>query len=58
LLDIGYKGSFTFETCSFLNCNYGSGPLRQLPLEIRKEGLALLYKIGKFALETYNAFEE
>ena len=58
LLDIGYKGSFTFETCSFLNCNYGNGPLRQLPLEIRKEGLALLYKIGKFALETYNAFEE
>jgi sugar phosphate isomerase/epimerase len=58
LLDIDYKGSFTFEADSFLNHCNGEGPLRQLPLEIRRDGLALLYKIGKFALETYNAYEE
>ena len=58
LLDIDYKGSFTFESDSFLNHCNGEGPLRQLPLEIRRDGLALLYKIGKFALETYNAYEE
>ena len=58
LIDINYKGSFTFEADAFLNFCNGSGPLRQLPLEIRRDGLALLYKIGKFALETYNIFEE
>ena len=58
LLDINYKGSFTFETDAFLNHINGDGPLRQLPLEIRQDGLKLLYKIGKFALETYNVFEE
>ena len=57
LLDIDYKGSFTFEADAFLcHCN-GDGPLRQLPLEIRQAGLSLLYKIGKFALESYHAFE-
>lgn len=57
LIDIDYKGNFTFETDAFLNHINGEGPLRQLPLEIRKDGLALIYKIGKFALETYNVYE-
>lgn len=57
LIDIDYQGSFTFEASMFLNACNGDGPLKQLPLEIRKDGLALLYKIGKFALETYNVFE-
>lgn len=58
LIDIGYQGSFTFESDMFLNGCNGDGPLRKIPLELRKDGLTLLYKIGKFALETYNLFEE
>lgn len=58
LIDIEYKGSFTFESQMFLGTCNGNGPLRQIPLELRKDALALLYKIGKFALESYNVYEE
>ena len=54
LIDIDYKGAFTFESDSFLNHCNGNGPLQKLPLEIRQDGLRLLYKIGKFVLESYN----
>jgi sugar phosphate isomerase/epimerase len=54
LIDIDYKGSFTFESDAFLNHCNGDGPLQKLPLEIRQDGLRLLYKIGKFALDSYN----
>ena len=54
LIDIDYKGAFTFESDSFLNHCNGNGPLQKLPLEIRQDGFRLLYKIGKFVLESYN----
>lgn len=57
LIDIDYKGTFTFESDSFLGHINGNGPLRQLPLEIKQDALALLYKIGKFALESYGIYE-
>lgn len=58
LLDINYKGYFTFEADSFLGKRNGGGASALLPVEIRRDGLALLYKIGKFILESNNAFEE
>lgn len=58
LLDINYDGYFTYEADAFMNRVNGTGPLSQLPLELRQEALALLYKMAKFMLETYNAFEE
>ena len=54
LIDIDYDGNFTFESDMFMNHRNGDGPLRQLPLELRKDALSLLYKIAKFALKTYN----
>ena len=41
-----------------MNKKNGTGPLNLLPLELRQEALALLYKTAKFMLETYNVFEE
>jgi sugar phosphate isomerase/epimerase len=67
LLDIYFAGPFTFESCFFLGACYGDhfrhasptdAPLAQLPLELRRESIALLYKIGKHILNTYNCFEE
>ncbi len=58
LVDINFDGSFTFESDMFMNHCNGDGPLRQLPLELRKDALILLYKIAKFALETYHIIPE
>lgn len=64
LIDSGYSGYFTYEADCFLNSHKRAGasqqrsPLQQLPLELRQESLALLYKIAKFMLETYGVFEE
>lgn len=58
LIDIGYTGYFTYEANDFLNKQNSTGPLQKLPLELRQESLALLYKIAKYMLETYNVFEE
>lgn len=58
LKEIRYGGYFTYETDCFMNRNNGNGPLKQLPLELRQEVWRLLYKIAKFALETYDVFEE
>lgn len=58
LIDINYSGYFTYEADGFMNKKNGTGPLNLLPLELRQEALALLYKTAKFMLETYNVFEE
>jgi len=68
LLDIGYKGCFTFEACYTLrpvNAFYGprnrferDTRLLAQPLEIEKEMERLKYKVGKYILESYNCFEE
>lgn len=55
---INYSGYFTFEATSFMNKGTGTGPAKNLPLEIRRDALSVLFRIGKFVLETYGAFEE
>ena len=64
LLDIGYKGYFTFEA--------GNTPLSanrrrkyeqdnrciNLPIKFRKQFEKILYDIGKYILTQYNCFEE
>ena len=57
LIAIDYKGVFTFESDGFLNKFNCNGKLKNLPLEVRKSALKLLFEIGKFALESYNIFE-
>ena len=57
LRDVKFKGSFTFEADAFLN-NFNCGDkMARLPLAVRCDALKLLYKIGKFALESYGMFE-
>ena len=58
LKDMHFSGYFTFETDSFMNHTNGNGPLRKMPMELYQETLRLLYKIGRYALETYGIFEE
>ena len=58
LKEIDFRGYFTFESDAFMNKVNGDGPASKLPLELRQEALALLYKTGKFMLESHNAFEE
>jgi sugar phosphate isomerase/epimerase len=58
LIDINYKGTFTYESTSFLSNINGNGPLKQLPLDLKIDCVSLLYKIGKFALSSYGIFEE
>ena len=58
LKDVSFKGYFTFEADNFLSRTNGSGVLSCLPLDIHIDGLAILYKIGKNALEKYDCFEE
>ena len=59
LADMKFQGCFTFEADNFMNSSRQENtPLKQLPAELRIEGLSLLYKIGKFALTAYGLFEE
>ncbi len=58
LLDISFPGYFTFEADSFISRCNGSGPLSRVPLDIHLDGIAMLYKIGRHALETYGCFEK
>ena len=58
LLDISFKGVFTFEVEAFLNRCNGSGPAKRPSLEMRLDAIALLYKTGKFILDSYGIFEE
>ncbi len=70
LVEVGYKGYFTFETDNMLLC-FGRWPhkrrqapsvterrLAAPPLEIRRKAAALLYEIGKSILSAYDCFEE
>ena len=58
LKDMDFKGFFTFEAERFVGQETGTGPVGKASLEIRHDSLALLYKIGRNALETYGIFEE
>lgn len=58
LHDMKFKGYFTFEANGFLNSFSSNPPLKKLPMEIRREALALLFKIGRFALDRFGIFEE
>ena len=57
LRDMKFAGFFTFEVDGFLNRFSSNPPLKKLPAEIRREGLSLLFKIGRFALESFGMFE-
>ena len=71
LLDIDYKGFFTFEASytllHHLNLPYKRQPwehngetvttLLDPPLELKKQAVDLMYEVGKHILETYNCFE-
>ncbi len=72
LLDSGYQGFFTFEAMNILH-NSNSWPhyrkewiyrgekvekLAIVPLELKRQAIALLYQIGRHILETYGCYEE
>lgn len=67
LLDIGYKGYFTFEASSTLrHKDYWLGKrrgflqdsrLENLQLFMQKQLEKLMYEIGKYILTAYNCFE-
>ncbi len=63
LVDIGYKGYFTFEACSLPVPAYKrkkcdkSDKLINVPLHIKKMSEKLLYEIGKHILTAYNLYE-
>jgi sugar phosphate isomerase/epimerase len=70
LLEVGYKGYFTFETENML-LSYGRWPharraapsvterrLAAPPLALRRKAAALLFEIGRTILSAYDCFEE
>lgn len=72
LLDMGYKGDFTFESCNMLR-NHNEWPhprkkweykgrpvtkLLDVPLHLKQQSAILLYEIGKHILQAYDCFEE
>ena len=61
LIDIDYKGYFTFESDGFFKFNRLKVPgdkLAHPTLELKKDSLKLLYKIGKTILDAYGLYEE
>ena len=61
LIDSGYEGYFTLEAPSFFADNRNenlNGPLAEVSLEIKREAVALLYKISKHILSTYDIYED
>ena len=64
LLDVGYKGYFTFEAGSIFLSGQKRRPfekdqrLLKAPLSLRIKAEELLYEIGKATLEAYGCFEE
>lgn len=67
LVDMGYKGYFTFESDNFPIVSKWPNnrkryekrqDLLKLPLEIKIEAEKLLFSIGKHILETYNVYED
>lgn len=72
LVDINYKGYFTFECGSVLK-RPGGWPISRdpwihngktvntlldVPLHLKKEMVSFVYQVGKYMLEQYNLFEE
>ena len=65
LIDIGYKGTFNFETnvpvktvrYSFEYQGEIVRKLEKLPMDLVKQIHTLLYNIGKHMLETYDIYE-
>ena len=70
LIEVGYKGYFTFETDNMLLC-YGHWPhkrrqapsvterrLSAPPLDLRRKAAAFLFEIGRSILTAYDCFEE
>lgn len=63
LIDIGYKGYFTFECGTMMQRHkpkdgLGAEPLSRPPLSLRIAEEKLLYEIGKTILSAYGIFEE
>lgn len=63
LLDIGYKGYFTFEACNFFMPEsykkpFPGGKLNRVPLELKNKAERMLYELGEYALRAYDCFEE
>jgi sugar phosphate isomerase/epimerase len=64
LLDIGYRGYFTFEVGGFFNPADKRRPfardtrLASAPIELRDAFERYLYALGKCILEKYDCFEE
>lgn len=64
LLEIGFKGYFTFEACSFFSNPARRRPfegeprLKMAPLSLQIKAEALIYEIGKTILSAYDMFEE
>ena len=70
LLEVGYKGYFTFETENML-LSYGRWPHKRRqapsvterrlavpPLDLRRKAAAFLYEIGRSILSAYDCYEE
>lgn len=64
LLDINYKGYFTFEATNMMTGAHtrrkyeADTRLEKAPLALRCKAEELLYDIGKYSLEAYGCFEE
>ena len=64
LIDIGYRGYFTFEATNFFLPGKKRRPfdsdqkLLNAPLPLKLQAERLLYEIGKYTLTAYNCFEE
>ena len=53
LKEIDYKGYFTLEANTFFSQNRGddlNGPLANINLDIKRDAVALMYKISKYIL--------
>ena len=70
LIEVGYKGYFTFETDNML-LSFGRWPHRRRqapsvterrlavpPLDLRRKAAAFLYEIGRSILSAYDCYEE
>lgn len=58
LLDMDYKGYFTYEVSLYVGKKCGDGPLAKMPQEIFEMRLKMLYTMAKIALQTYQCYEE
>lgn len=57
LIDSGFEGYFTLEATAFFKAN-NNGQLAKADLEIKRDAVALMYKISKHILSAYDIYEE